>query len=192
MAALSLALMFAALNTEALQTTVRLLTVPSSAWSVARWYRGSPDWTSARPAIGSLLEEVDVVVSSSQIKTIYELGRTDVSLSRTELYDADPDSPPPEFWIYPTTGRPVISTPGSVERIVSCYASGLFLIESQHWRLPAVVTSETADAIEALAEEIEIPGRARARAFVWRQDESALAVDCGGGVGQWAALGQPM
>jgi hypothetical protein len=125
------------------------------------------------------MEEVEVVVSSAQIKTLYDLDRTDISLSRTELFDAASGGQlPPEFWVYPITGRPVISTAGSVERIVSCYSSGLFLVENGHWRLPAVVTQEAADAIEALADEVEIPGRTRTRAYLWRRDPTVPPEDC--------------
>jgi hypothetical protein len=177
--ALAAAFAFAALNTEAVQTTVRLVVVPSTEWSGPPWYRGGTDWTAARPALDPLMRQAEVVVSSAQIKTLYELDRTDVSLSRTELFDgAGGGDFPPEFWVYPVTGRPVISTAASVERVVSCYSSGLFLVENGHWRLPAVVTDEAADAIEELTQEVELPGRTRIKAFMWQHDPTASPEAC--------------
>jgi hypothetical protein len=189
-AGLGVALIFAALNTDALQTTVRILTVPSSEWSGEPWYRGSTDWAATRPELDSLLQGVDIVVSSSEIKTLYELGRTDVSLSRTELVDAAGfgADPAPEFWQYPITGRRVISSPASVRRLVSCYSSGMFLVETGHWRLPAVVTQEAADAIEQATTEVDLPSGTRALAFVWHTEPGAMGDDCAGGMTRWAAL----
>lgn len=189
--ALMLALTFAALNTNALQTTVRLVTVPSDEWSGEPWYRGHADWTAVRPAIESLLEEVDVVASSSQIKTIYALGRTDVSMSRSQLHDAaDAEgTPPADFWVYPITGRPVVGTSASIERLVSCYASGLFLIESGQWRNQAAVTPEMADTIEELAEEVDVPRGTRTRVFSWSRDQETPPATCGGRLDEWATSG---
>ena len=180
-ATVTAALIFAALNTEALQTTVRIVTVSNTEWNGEPWYRGHTDWEAVRPSVESLVQEVDLVVSSAQLKTIYYFGRTDVSLSRTQLYRPGADDRNwflPEFWQDPNTGKHVVSTPASVRRLVSCYPSGLFLIETGHWRSPSAVTPEVADVIERLAEEVAVPGGMRARAFVWQTLPAAMAGDC--------------
>ncbi|MFW6083716.1 MAG: ArnT family glycosyltransferase [Gemmatimonadota bacterium] len=175
------ALLFAALNTEALQATIRLLTVSGSEWSGEPWYRGHTDWEALEPTLEPLVDDADVVVSSAVLKTLYVFDRTGVSLSRTQLFDPGPvDRGEEEFWRDWRHGRPVISTPESIERLVACYESGLILVENGHWRRSAVVPPATADAIEGLTNPVPLPRGARARAFVWRSASEALpaGTDC--------------
>jgi hypothetical protein len=179
----------AALNTEALQTTIRLLTVPEAEWTSEPWYRGHTRWDTVQPVLQPFLNDADVVLSSSLIRTLYYYQRTDVTLSRTQLYTPSGEGEAPfesEFWRERTAGVPVISSPASIERIVSCYPRGLILVESGHWRLPSVVAPETADAIERLTDEVELPRTARAKAFVWRTAPTELATDCGRGLDDWS------
>lgn len=173
------ALVFAALNTEALQTTLRLATVDGDDWWSAPWYRGHTNWDSVRPQLEPLADTVDVVVSSAMLRTLYYFGRTDAGISRTALFvPGDDGGLRDEFWRDWRTGTPVISTPESVGQVIRCHASGLILVEAGHWRLPAVVPPETADVIEALADEIPLPPGSRARAFTWRTPTDERSADC--------------
>lgn len=173
------ALAFAALNTGALQTTLRLATVDGDDWWSAPWYRGHTNWDSVRPQLVPLADTVDVVVSSAMLRTLYYFGRTDAGISRTALFvPGDDGGLHDEFWRDWRTGTPVISTPQSVEQVIRCHASGLILVEAGHWRLPAVVPPETADAIETLSDEIPLPRGSRARAFTWRNPPDETATDC--------------
>lgn len=175
------ALLFAALNTEAVQTTIRLLTVPQSEWSGEPWYRGHTDWEAVESTLDPLVASSDVVVSSAILKTLYVFGRTGVSLSRTQLYDPGlDDEVEEEFWRDWRHGRPVISMPSSIERLVACYDSGLILVENGHWRRSAVVPPATADAIERLTDVVPLPRGSRARAFRWESAEEATedGADC--------------
>lgn len=171
-------LAFAALNSEAFQTTIRLVTVDDEDWWSAPWYRGNTDWGAIRPELGTLADSVDVIVSSSVLRTLYYFDRTDFSLSRTELFHPVEGTFEPDFWRDWRTGLPVISTPQSVELIVSCYPSGLILAEAGQWRRPAVVLPETADEIERLTTKIDLPRGSRARAFFWRHEVSGSGADC--------------
>lgn len=175
---LALSFLFAALNTGALQTTIRLLTVPSAQWTSAPWYRGHTDWEAVEAELQPIVDTVDVVVSSAVLKTLYYFDETDVSLSRTQLFTPGVDVYEPEFWRDWRHGRPVISSPSSIERLVSCYPSGLVLVEAGHWHLPAVVPPETAETIERVTTPVALPRGARARAFVWHTESTAPAADC--------------
>ena len=67
-----------------------------------------------------------------ELGALYYLGRYDVRFSRSKL-DELPRAERREFGLDPRTGRPVVSTRESLERILACYPSGVILGPQASW-----------------------------------------------------------
>jgi hypothetical protein len=116
------------------------------------------DWARAAFTLRQLTDSADVVVSTALPKTLYYLGRADVTLSLTELGELGRrDGKPIEFNLDPRTGRRAISSPESLERLMGCYAHGLVLIEDQHWHNEVVIPDSTRAFLAAHTEEVPLP-----------------------------------
>ncbi len=126
-----------------------------------------PDWAAAAPTLRRLSDSADVVVSSALVKTLYYLGDGHVGLSRTELFDFE--DRPRQFSLDPRTGRPMISEPEALARVMACYRRGLLIIEKDHWRRADVVPGAVADYVTAHAEEVPVTPEWRIKAFRWKQ-----------------------
>jgi hypothetical protein len=136
-----------------------------------------------------LLADAGVVLTTSELETLYHLGRYDVLVSRTRLSEI-PDRK--EFGIDPRTGRPVITTPESVGLIMDCYPDGLIVSSVYRWRDAAGIEDAVADFVEAAAEEIRLPAFGM-KAYVWQQpDDARRAEACArlpGGLGDDVVAG---
>jgi hypothetical protein len=172
LAALILGLLF--LTSDASRRTWRMVFPGDS----QRPYRLS-DWTMALPQLRPLADSADVVIASYILKPLYYLGRGDVSLSYSELSELRwENGRPVEFSIDWRTGKPAISSPESLERIMGCFRSGLILVEKFHWKRAILVPAPAADFIAAHTEEVPLPGDSWLRAFRWRQAQPPARQDC--------------
>ncbi|MGH7629359.1 MAG: ArnT family glycosyltransferase [Gemmatimonadales bacterium] len=134
----------------------------------ARPYRLS-DWTKALPQLRPLADSADVVIASYILKPIYYLGRGDVALSGAELAELEWQNPhPAEFSVDDRTGRPVISSPASLQRLMACFRSGLILVERFHLNRPILVPAAASAFIAANTEEVPLPPESWVHAFRWR------------------------
>ncbi len=134
-----------------------------------RPYRLS-DWTKALPQLRPLADSADVVIASYILKPMYYLGRGDVALSYAELAELDwENGHPVEFSVDARTGRPAISSPASLQRVMTCFRSGLILVERFHLNRAILVPAATSDFIAANTEEVPLPPESRLRAFRWRR-----------------------
>lgn len=139
-------------------------------------YHNHSDWSAAAPRLRQLSDSAALLVSSSDLKSLYYLGRLDVILYRDHLYSADGWAP--EFSDFPKLGRPVISTPASVHRLVACYPTGLIIAESGAWRAPWGVPSATADYIERTLTRVPLPAAWRLEVFRWRTPSATPEASC--------------
>ena len=143
-----------------------------------RPYRLS-DWTKALPQLRPLADSADVVIASYILKPLYYLDRGDVSLSYSELSELRwANGRPVEFSIDWRTGKPAISSPESLGRIMGCFRSGLILVEKFHWKRAILVPAPTADFIAAHTEEVPLPRDSWLRAFRWRRAQTPSGQDC--------------
>jgi hypothetical protein len=135
------------------------------------------DWAAARPALAVPLAEARLVVSTSELAALYYLGRADVSLSRSKLFELAV-TPPPEFTRDGRTGVPVISTAASLARLLDCYPSGLIVGSLNDWRQDARITPAIRELLAARATPIALPPRTHLFAYRW--DEPAAGTGgCG-------------
>jgi hypothetical protein len=127
------------------------------------------DWATASEPLALWVADADIVLTTSELETLYHLGRYDVLVSRTRQSEI-PDRE--EFGIDPRTGRPVITTPESVALIMDCYPDGLIVSSIYRWRDVAGIDDAVADLVEATAEEVKLPAFGM-KAYVWRQPDDA-------------------
>lgn len=130
------------------------------------------DWPRAKPALAPWLQRADVVVTTEELATLYFLGRFDIRFSRSKLAELD-DAEQREFGIDFRTGRPVISTMESLERVFACYPSGVVLGPRTSWNNPKLIDAESARLIEAQAQAIPLPPGSHMFAYGWERPADA-------------------
>jgi hypothetical protein len=136
------------------------------------------DWPRAKPALEPWLERADVVVTTEELASLYFLGRFDIRFSRSKLDELD-TAEQKEFGIDFRTGRPVISTTESLNRIFACYPSGVILGPRTSWQNPKLIDAESARAIEAQARPLPLPPGSQMFAYAWeRPAGGALPAAC--------------
>jgi hypothetical protein len=161
-ALLGAALLFLLLANPAWLRTASLLgdfTVPPE--------QPSPDWPAVADELAPWLQRADIVVTTEELATLYYLGRYDVRFSRSKL-DELPDAEQRQFGIDHRTGRPVVSTTESLERILACYPSGVILGPQASWNNRLLLDQEQTRLIQARAEPIPLPRGAHIFAYRWQ------------------------
>jgi hypothetical protein len=132
------------------------------------------DWRAARVVLQSQLDDAEVVIASSDLKSLYFLGRLDYDLFAAHLYSDAGFLP--DFTIHARTGIPAIRTANAVRRIIACHATGIIVAETRALRVEYAVQAATADAIEAELSSIQVPDRIAIRAWSWRHEPDPTAV----------------
>lgn len=156
---------------QAYQTGVLMMVRPDSEWRVKHPYRGFPDWAAASDTLKPMAEQADVFLTSSGVKSLYYLGRLDYDVSVTLRYETKTKA---EFGIDPRTGRPVISEPTSLKKLMKKHRSGLVVIDARRWRSKNSVTDAVADYLEAHTERIDVPKEWKLLVFRWNSDPSRV------------------
>jgi hypothetical protein len=123
------------------------------------------DWEGVAPQLRPWLANAAVVLTGDELEALYYLDRFDVVVGKSRMSEM-PD--PIEFTRDPRTGRPVVSTPESVARIIDCFPSGLFVTDVTRWRNSVHIDDAIADAITARAERLNLPRSSRIVGFAWR------------------------
>jgi hypothetical protein len=121
------------------------------------------DWPKVIDPLREDVADAEVVVVSHDVQMLHYFGRADVTLNKRRLdefggVEFDPD---------PRTGLPTIGEASSLERLMSCHADGLIVIDTVAWREPTMIDERASDVIVAHTEEIALPARSRVRAFRW-------------------------
>jgi hypothetical protein len=140
----------------------------------------APDWPKVAPVLEPWLARADIVVTTEELATLYYLGRYDVRFSPSKLQELGQNQRR-EFGLDFRTGRPVIASRESVERILACYPTGVILGPQASWNNPVLIDADLARLIEAHAQPIELPRGSRIFAYSWeRPAGTAPAAACAG------------
>jgi hypothetical protein len=170
----SLAVAFVASQNEAVRMSLRMV-FPAGG---ERPYREA-DWEAVLPQLQQLADSADVVLSSYVLKPLYYFDRGDYHLSWTETAEAGfEDGRPVEFSRDSRTGLPSISTPESLEAVMSCYESGLILSEAFHINVPHIIPEQTTTFILDRTEEVPLPPDSWVLAYRWRRRGPPEASSC--------------
>ena len=124
------------------------------------------NWPAARDELAPWLARADIVVSTEELGHLFFLGRYDVRFSPSKMDELLP-SEQHEFGRDHRTGRPVISTRESLERILACYPTGIIVGPSAHWGRPELINNDLAMMITAHAQPLPLPKRSQLSAYVW-------------------------
>jgi hypothetical protein len=130
------------------------------------------DWRLARESLAPWIAGADIMITTEELGAIYFLGRSDVRLSPSKLAEIAEDQRF-EFGIDFRTGRPIISKPESVERLIECFPSGFVVGPIQHWGDPILISEDIQAIIKRHAEPIEVPKRSYLYAWGWKRQYAA-------------------
>lgn len=125
-------------------------------------------WDVARPALQPWLDEVEVVVVTDELHPLFYYGRADIVLNASRHAEIPAERRYP-FAPDQRTDVPSIADVTSLERVIDCHASGLFIIEEEFWGPTAVMLRdpEVEDLLLRRAERLELPAESLLIAFTW-------------------------
>jgi 4-amino-4-deoxy-L-arabinose transferase-like glycosyltransferase len=167
---------FALIGNGATSYAVKMLRTSDADWQLALLYRGQPDWDAANPVLGPAVDSASVLISTSELKSLYYLHRLDVLLSVDYL--GDPRRPSAQFSSFRKLAKPVISTAESLDELRACFPTGLIVSERGQWRTPWSVQPAVASYIESTMEAVQLPASTRLLAFRWRTSIPDSAANC--------------
>lgn len=126
----------------------------------------NPDWPAAAARLDRLVRSSDVFVTSITPAPFYYVRAPDALIGPqpTEYGHREPAA---EFTVDTRFGRPVISRPGSLSRILACYPSGVVVVEDDYWAVDTGVRTSVTDILRRRAEPVEVPDGWALRVFRW-------------------------
>ena len=137
----------------------------------------SVDWAAASEVLKPIAARSDVVITTNALAAIYYLGDYDFDMNASHLAEADPLRR--EFTVDHETGRPAISTRRSLERVMACHASGLFVTD--RWRWHNARTGIAAQAARFLSDHtvaVGLPKEWNVLAFTWTHNPATPLSEC--------------
>jgi hypothetical protein len=135
-----------------------------------------PDWAAAAEPLRPWLDQASVVLTTSDIETLYFLGDYDVLINKSRLSEVHERSELPEMVEFARdyrTGKPVVSTPASVTSIIDCFPDGLIITSKHRWRVTHQLDDAVADLIIKRTVPLELPRSSQMMAFRWERTPSA-------------------
>lgn len=124
------------------------------------------NWPALREPLSAWWNSADVILTSHDVQTLYFLGDYDIVVNNNRMSEMSVSGG--EFARDVRTGRPVVSEPESLRRILACYPSGLLIADAAQWRTEEAIDAEVADVIEAVAMPVPLPDEIGVLAFRWQ------------------------
>jgi hypothetical protein len=123
------------------------------------------DWAAVRVELGPWLADADIVLTTSELETLYHLGRYDVLISSGRLREFEHEG---LFGLDSRTGRPVIAEAEALALLIDCYPDGLIVTSAERWRRPGQLDDPMADLIMARTEEVSLAAYGM-KAYRWER-----------------------
>ena len=127
------------------------------------------DWSSGKSLLQPWLQDAALVLSPSDVQALYYLDRLDVvvNASRPTEYGGR------ELSRDPRTGKVVISTPESLNLVIDCSPSGLFVTDPVSWQATWALPRATTRVVENRMTAIALPPELKMLAFYWQHPAPA-------------------
>jgi len=129
----------------------------------------SSDWRAARAALAPWTSDADIMITTEELGAIYFLGRSDVRYSPSKLLELREDQQF-EFGIDYRTGRPVISKPESMRRLIECFDRGLIVGPIEHWGNSNLINEPVQAMLMAHTTPIGVPKESHLYARGWHRE----------------------
>ena len=127
------------------------------------------DWGAARDALAPWVEGADIMITTEELGAIYYLGRSDIRFSPSKIRELAPDQRK-EFGIDYRTGRPIITKPESLERLIKCFSRGIVVGPIEHWGDPTLIDDAEQAVIMRYARPVEVPEESHLYAWGWERE----------------------
>jgi 4-amino-4-deoxy-L-arabinose transferase-like glycosyltransferase len=131
------------------------------------------NWEAGRDALAPWTAAADIMITTEELGAIYFLGRSDVGFNPSKMGEIGAGDEPPEFSIDPRTGRPLVSTPESLERLIECFPRGFIVGPANDWGREIFITEPVQAVIENHAQPIEVPAKSHLFAWGWNHEPRA-------------------
>jgi 4-amino-4-deoxy-L-arabinose transferase-like glycosyltransferase len=128
------------------------------------------NWEAGRDALASWTEAADIVITTEELGALYYLGRSDVGFNPSKMGEIGAGDDPPEFSIDPRTGRPLVSTPEALERLIECFPRGFIAGPENDWGRDIFITEPVQAVLEQHAQPIEVPPESHLFAWGWAHE----------------------
>jgi 4-amino-4-deoxy-L-arabinose transferase-like glycosyltransferase len=135
------------------------------------------NWRAARDALAPWIADADIVLTTEELGALYFLGRSDVRFSPSKLFEIPLDQQI-EFGIDHRTGRPIITKPESVERLIQCFRRGIVVGPIENWGSPILINEAVQEVLRKSAHPIDVPRASRLYAWGWEHEVGARPADC--------------
>jgi len=170
-----LALLFAAFSSPSTSYGIKMLTVSDEEWEWrwGGWYRGHADWVRTAEALEPVAEEAEVLLGSMDVAAIHAFGRLDYLL-RAVPTGARAGSLLP---VRQKTRVPIVSTAETLGLVMSCYATGIVLIDRSQYDRDHAVSAELVSILAERADPVTTP-EPRLVAYRWEGRTAAESVAC--------------
>lgn len=160
--------LFAFINNPPTSDIVRMLAGARSVDNMD--YSWIANWEAEADTLRPLTTPPTILVTSSGMKAIYYLGDYDFEMNANVADETDTRQ---DFGIDERTGRQVVSSAESVERLMSCYSDIVFVADESRWSRDTAVPVATSALIEARAERL--PTRPESALLAFRATNPAAA-----------------
>jgi hypothetical protein len=174
MGVMAAALLFAVGGNGAASYSVRMMLTPDGEWHLHQPYRGESDWAAVAEFLGSEVDDYEVILASSELKSTYFLGRIDYDLVPELIATRGAIADSVSF----KTETPWVLDANALDEAVRCHESGLVLIERGHWHEPIGVHEPFTSHLMETTEPIEVPEAWRLRLFRWRHASFERPATC--------------
>jgi len=172
---LAITILYVVVSNHAFPTSFHLL-------NGAQYRHEVGDWALSREAVAPLVKNADVVLTVNDVESLFYFGRFDFNFSRFNLGEASvkyDDNQDKEFVIDVRTGLPVVSEIRSLDKILGCYRSGVFLGDKRKWYKSGQGLGS--DGVELLAQYgslVEVDPRSLLVVYVWKNETLLPPVEC--------------
>ncbi len=123
------------------------------------------DWRGAAAILAGKAAQAEVIITSSELETLYAFGRADYAINRSLYVELKSEGP---VLRDRRSGVLALRDATALDAILRCSRTALVVSDIYRWRDPGKATDPFADRIEQQLEPVDLPTDSRIKAWWWR------------------------